>query len=112
MTAYIIDAGPFGIITLLLGLAALVLQGLALARPAGRDLRGAAVSTALAALLVGLAGTCMGLHQAALFLVAEPTSAHLWPRAVAVAASPLVLAAVPAALVALARAGSQLRANA
>lgn len=58
------DAGPFAYVITALGLTALVLNLVQLTRRQGRDLVPLIVGLSAAALLMGIAGTGAGLHQA------------------------------------------------
>jgi hypothetical protein len=93
--SFIFQAGPFGLLTLVVGTIGLCIV---LAQTATRrDLQGPATWCAAVALLIGIVGTGVGLDRAATVLatVDDPAqAAMLWRQAVATAASATTLGAL------------------
>ncbi len=96
-------SGPFGILSTLLGGAAAAMQLAAVVRPARERMSRAAAAIALAALLVGIAGTGVGLMVCSdAILQASPgLRADLWMRGRAVAGTSTSVGALWASLNAL-----------
>ena len=100
MLTLISMSGPFGILATALGVTAAGMQLVAIVRPQRRRLSYAAVALAASALLLGIAGTGIGLMVAsdAIIQAAPEIRADLWMRGRSVAETSTTVGAIWASL--------------
>lgn len=97
MFEFIADSGPFGILCTSLGAAAFALAAARVACLTRRDVRAAVFGLAAASLLIGLAGTGIGLRMAAMAISQSPVTpeeaASMWRAGVSIALTSTALGA-------------------
>lgn len=103
MLQFILAGGPWSVLVLLVGLSGLVVDGVLLSGKSSRNLWGLAIGLSVAAVLIGVTATCVGLHEAGPVIVkaAAADQVGMLARVIGLAVTPTALGTLLAGVGAL-----------